>query len=94
VQRRPLANQPHGGLGLDASRQYLPLEVELGLLSLMLRMEVRRLMLFVEHPNHNPEERRDDRHIVEYTPGPNVLEPYPAPEEYSAATGRQCWRMF
>jgi len=40
------------------------LEIESRFLTLILRVEVRRGMVVEEHANHDPEERRDDRHAV------------------------------
>ncbi len=48
----------------DVTRDDFPIEAALGLLALMLRVEMRRLVLPIEHPNDDCEERRDDRHAL------------------------------
>lgn len=67
MERRPLPNESHRGVRLDRSSDQPALEVDLGLLALMLDVEVCRLMVFVEHSDHDSEEHGDDRHRREYT---------------------------
>jgi len=42
----------------------LSVEGALRELPLVLRVEVRRLMLLIEHPNDDAKERREDRHVL------------------------------
>jgi len=44
-----------------------PRRSKLGLLALMLSVEVRGFVVLVEHPDHDTEERRDDRHASVYS---------------------------
>src|SRR5437763_16181124 len=62
MQYRPLANPPQRTLRSDAASPQLALEVERRVVTLMLSMEMRRLMFLVEHSDHNPKEYGDDRH--------------------------------
>ncbi len=48
----------------DVTSDDFPVEVALGLLALILCVEMRRLMLLIEHPNDDSEERRDNRHAL------------------------------
>jgi len=59
-----LARLPRPNLACDERAA----EIELGLLPGVLGMKVRRLMLFVEHPDHNSKERRNDRHVKSIAP--------------------------
>ena len=54
-------------LEFDVPGYHLAIEIKLRLLTLVLRMEVRRLMLPVEHTNHDSKESRDDRHAIKFT---------------------------
>jgi len=66
VSDRPLSDRPERGALLEFARQWLPGEVEGSVLALVLSMEVGRCVLLVAHPNHDPEEGRDDGHAVVY----------------------------
>ena len=63
----PQLNELTRRLGINATGNLPAVETELRLLTLILCMEVRRLVLPLEHPNHNPEESRNDRHAIEFT---------------------------
>src|SRR5207244_902341 len=65
--RCPLLDEATSGLGIDVSGYHLAIEIKLRLLTLVLGMEVRRLMLPVEHTNHDSKESRDDRHAIKFT---------------------------
>jgi hypothetical protein len=60
----PLPNQSLRYARPQVTSQQLSGKVERGLLALLLRVEMRRPMLLVEHANHDPEERADDRHTL------------------------------
>ncbi len=63
MKRRSFSDKAQRCSRLDISDDHLSVQIELGLLALVLRMEVRRLMLLVEHPDEDSEERRDNRHV-------------------------------
>ncbi len=50
----------------DVADDQLPAQVKLDLLALTLRVEVRGLMVLVEHADHDTKKRRDDRHASIY----------------------------
>jgi hypothetical protein len=60
----PFVDQPQGGPRADRTRENFAVEGQSGLLPLILGMKVRHTVLLVEHPDHDPEEGRDDRHRV------------------------------
>jgi hypothetical protein len=62
VQGRPGLDVSPGSSRPDASRQQLPVKGKRGLVARMFCVEVGHSMLLVEHPNHDPEESRYDRH--------------------------------
>ena len=62
-----MSNESTSRPGVNVPSYHLAIETKLRLLTLILCMEVRRLVLPVEHPNHNPEESRNDRHAIEFT---------------------------
>jgi hypothetical protein len=64
VRNRPSPNQSTRRPRPDVTRDDFPVEVTPGLSALMLRVEMGRLVLLIEHPNHDSEERRDDRHVL------------------------------
>src|SRR2546427_9538327 len=70
---RPFLDQANRGPGLDSTGQWVSVEGEGGLLPLVLRVEVWQSVLAVEHPDHDAEENRDDRHV------PILLSPAPPP---------------
>lgn len=63
----PLANQIKGVPRRDVANNLVPVEVELALLSLVLGVEVLRLVLLVVHPDHDAEEDGYDGHAREYS---------------------------
>jgi len=68
----PLLNESPCRLGVNATGYHLAVESELRLLTLVLRMEVRRFMLSVKHPNHDSKESRNDRHAIQFTVGRKI----------------------
>jgi hypothetical protein len=66
VKDGPLLDQAQRSLRANAADDQLPAQVKLGLLALMFSVEVRGLVVLIEHPDHNTEERRDDRHASVY----------------------------
>ena len=62
VQDRPASNQSPSGFGMKLSGHQLPGEVELGLLTLMLGVKMRRIVFLVEHSHDDAKEHRDNRH--------------------------------
>jgi hypothetical protein len=55
MQDGPIPNEPKRRSGANLTDHQLAIEVELGLLALMVRVEMRWLMLPVEHPDGDPE---------------------------------------
>ena len=66
MQASPVPNQLQRGLRRNVPDEHAPVEVELAVLTLVLCVEVRRLVLPVEHPDDDSEEDGDDRHAAEY----------------------------
>jgi len=62
VEGRSLLNESAGPCGRDDARDDIPGETERGLVALVLGVEVRRIVLLIEHPNHDPIECGNDRH--------------------------------
>ena len=60
----PSSDQGTRGARLDVTRDDSPVEVALGLLALVLRVEMFGFMLPIEHTNDNSEEGRDDRYVL------------------------------
>ena len=77
MESRPIPDKAERRPRLDIPDDHLTVQVELPLLALMLGMEVRWLMLPVEHPNDNPEEHRDDRHTFSLACVPTAAHPVP-----------------
>ncbi len=67
MDRGSLLDEATSGLRIDVPGYHLATEIKLRLLTLVLGMEVRRLMLPVEHTNHDSKESRDDRHAIKFT---------------------------
>jgi len=67
MKPRPLPNEAERRLRGNVPNDHVAVEIELAVLTLMLRMEMRRLMLPVEHADNDPEEDSDNWHTVEYT---------------------------
>jgi hypothetical protein len=63
MSRRPFLDQSASRAGLQPAGEYLSVEGERRLLSLVLDMDVREAMLAIEHPNDDAEEDGDDRHF-------------------------------
>ena len=62
MNRGPLLDETPSRSGIDISGNHLAIQPELRLLALILRMEVRRLMLSIKHANYDAKESRNDRH--------------------------------
>jgi len=62
VLGRPVADEASRCTGADLTSQHVAGEQKRSLLTLLVRMEVSRLVLLVVHPDHDSEEGRDDRH--------------------------------
>jgi hypothetical protein len=54
---RPIANEPPRRARTDFACEKLAIEAELGLLPLILRVEMRWLMVMVEHADNDPKKR-------------------------------------
>jgi len=62
MNRGPLLDETPSRSGIDISGNHLAIQPELRLPALILRMEVRRLMLSLKHANYDAKESRNDRH--------------------------------
>ncbi len=62
MQDGPSPEERPGGPRANIACYDPPVQVTFRLLALILGVEVGRLVFLVEHPNDNPEERRNDRH--------------------------------
>ena len=67
MEDSPLLDQAQRGLRANIADDYVAAQVELGLLALMFGMEVCGLVVLIEHPDHDTEEGRDDRHTSDYS---------------------------
>ena len=73
VHGGPFSNESKRGARLHGARRHPPFKVELSLLTLILCVEMRRLMLPVEHTHDDAEEHGDDGHGRSITPLPRSV---------------------
>jgi len=67
MDRCPLLDEAASGFRTNLPGYRLAIEIKLPLLTLVVGMEMRRLMLPVKHTNHDSKERGDDRHEQVYS---------------------------
>jgi len=67
MDRCPLLDEAASGFRTNLPGYRLAIEIKLPLLTLVVGMEMRRLMLPVKHTNHDSKERGDDRHGQVYS---------------------------
>ena len=66
MQLRPGANALTRLSRLDLPGNEIAVEIDLRLLPRMFRVKMRRLMLLLEHADHDAKERRDNGHVLVY----------------------------